>query len=250
MAAIFQTTFWNGFSWMKMFEYRLKFHWNLFLRVQLTIFQHWFRWWLGAVQATSHYLNQWWLVYRRIYASLGLNELIHVMEIKCHRTCYTYIYPLCSEICCGNIKCITFSLIFALLICHCTKTYIIWRQQPVVLHNTNHGCWWLCDASSPIINHHGVNSSLPGQNGPHFAGDIFKCIFLNENVWIPINISLKFVLKCQIDDIPTLVWIMALCWPGDKPLTEPMMISLLMHICVIHPHWFNSLRPSDAYMHR
>ena len=27
------------------------------------------------VQATSHYLNQWWLVYWRIYASLGLNEL-------------------------------------------------------------------------------------------------------------------------------------------------------------------------------
>ena len=60
---------------MKMFEYRLKFHWSLFLRVQLTIFQHWFRKWLGAVHATSHYLNQWWLVYWCIYASLGLNEL-------------------------------------------------------------------------------------------------------------------------------------------------------------------------------
>ena len=59
----------------EMFEFRLKFHWSLFLRVQLTIFQQWFRWWLGAVQATSHYLNQWWLVYRRIYVSLGLNEL-------------------------------------------------------------------------------------------------------------------------------------------------------------------------------
>ena len=75
MDAISQTTFSNAFSWMKMFEYRLKFHWNLFIRVQLTIFQHWFRQWLGTVQATSHYLNQWWLVYRRIYASLGLNEL-------------------------------------------------------------------------------------------------------------------------------------------------------------------------------
>ena len=63
---------------MKMFEFRLKFHWSLFLRVQLTIFQHWFRKWLGAVQATSHFLNQWWLDYRRIYASLGLNELIRM----------------------------------------------------------------------------------------------------------------------------------------------------------------------------
>ena len=76
MAAILQTTFSNAFSWMKMLEFRLIFHWSFFLRVQLTIFQHWFRYWLGAVQATSHYLNQCWLVYWRICASLGLNELI------------------------------------------------------------------------------------------------------------------------------------------------------------------------------
>ena len=62
-------------SSMKMFQFRLTFHWSLFLRVQLTIFQHWFRWWLGAGQATSHCLNQWCLVYWRIYASLGLDEL-------------------------------------------------------------------------------------------------------------------------------------------------------------------------------
>ena len=58
--AILQTTFSNAISWMKMFEFRLKFHWSLFLKVQLTIFQHWFRLWLDAEQATSHYLNQWW----------------------------------------------------------------------------------------------------------------------------------------------------------------------------------------------
>ena len=43
MAAIFQTIFSNAFSWMKMYEFRLKFHWSLFLRVQLTISQYWFR---------------------------------------------------------------------------------------------------------------------------------------------------------------------------------------------------------------
>ena len=42
MAAIFQTTFSTAFSWMKMLKSRLKFHWCLFLRVQSTIFQHWF----------------------------------------------------------------------------------------------------------------------------------------------------------------------------------------------------------------
>ena len=76
MDAISQTPFSSAFSWKKMFEFRLKFHLSLFLGAPLTIFQHWFRKWLGAVQATSHYQNQWWLVYRRIYASPGLNELI------------------------------------------------------------------------------------------------------------------------------------------------------------------------------
>ena len=70
---------------MKMYEFRLKFHWSLFLIVQLTISQHWLRWLLGADQATSHYLNQWWLVYWRIYASLGLNELMfNSKELETH----------------------------------------------------------------------------------------------------------------------------------------------------------------------
>ena len=60
MAAIFQTTFSNAFSWMKMYQFRSKFHWSLFRRVRLTICQHWFRKWLKADQATSHYLNQCW----------------------------------------------------------------------------------------------------------------------------------------------------------------------------------------------
>ena len=89
MADISQTTFWNAFSWMKICKFRLRFHWRLFLRVQLTIFQHWFRKWLGAYQATSHYLNQWWLVYRRIYASISLNELRYIKS-SCNCTSIMY----------------------------------------------------------------------------------------------------------------------------------------------------------------
>ena len=37
--------------------------------------------------------------------------------------------------------------------------------------------------------------------GRHFADDIFKCIFLNENVWIPIKISMKFVPGGRINNI-------------------------------------------------
>ena len=76
-------------------------------------------------------------------------------------------------------------------------------------------------------------------NGRHFADDIFKCIFLNENVWIPIKISLKFVPKVQINNIPALVQILAWRRTGDKPLSEPMMVSLLTHICVTLPQLVN-----------
>ena len=82
-----------------------------------------------------------------------------------------------------------------------------------------------------------LNPLRPRQNGRHFAGDIFKCIFLNENVWIPITISLKFVPKGPINNIPVLVQIMAWRRPGDKSLSEPMMVSLPTHICVIRPQW-------------
>ena len=75
-------------------------------------------------------------------------------------------------------------------------------------------------------------SLRPRQNGRHFTDDIFKCIFLNENVWISLKLSLKFVPKVRIDVIPALVQIMAGRRPGDKPLSGPMMVNLLTHICV------------------
>ena len=68
-----------------------------------------------------------------------------------------------------------------------------------------------------------VNSSPPGQNGRHFADNIFKGIFLNENVRISIQFSLKFVAKCTIDNKSTLVQVMAWLQTGDKPLPETML---------------------------
>ena len=77
------------------------------------------------------------------------------------------------------------------------------------------------------------------RNRRHFA-DIFKCIFLNENVLNSIKISLKFIPKGPINNIPALVQIMAWRRPGNKPLSEPMMVSLLTHICVTRPQWVNT----------
>ena len=99
----------------------------------------------------------------------------------------------------------------------------------------------LCNVNHRLTRHANVSKHLntlrPRQNGRHFADDIFKCIFLNENVWIPIKISLKFVLKGPINNIPSMVQIMAWRRPGEKPLSEPMMVSLPTHICVARPQW-------------
>ena len=89
----------------------------------------------------------------------------------------------------------------------------------------------------------GVNILRPGQNGRLFPDDIFKKIFLNENIWISINISLKFVPRGPINNIPTLVQVMAWHQPGDKPLSEPVMVRLPTHICVTRLQWVNSLWP-------
>ena len=79
-----------------------------------------------------------------------------------------------------------------------------------------------------------LNTLRPRQDDSHFADDTFKRIFLNENVRISIKISLKFVPKGSINNIPALVQIMAWRRPGDKPLSEPM-IRLPTHICVTRP---------------
>ena len=67
---------------------------------------------------------------------------------------------------------------------------------------------------------------------------ILKCIFLNENVWISITIWLKFVPRGA----------MACHQPGNKPLFEPMMVSLLMHKCVIWPQCIYQASTRNHYM--
>ena len=57
------------------------------------------------------------------------------------------------------------------------------------------------------------NTLRPRQNGRHFANAIFKCIFLNENAWIELKISLQFVPKVRINNIPALV--QSIIWTND-----------------------------------
>ena len=154
----FVSTFSNVFYRVKVLVLWFKFHWILFLRVQLTISRYWFWQWFGTKQVPNHYLNQ---------------------------------------------------------------------------------CWPCSMAPYGITQPQWVNSLRPRQNGRFFADDTFKRIFLNENIRISTKNSLKFVPKGFINNIPALVLIMAWRRPGDKPLSEPMLVRSLMRICITQPQWVN-----------
>ena len=78
-----------------------------------------------------------------------------------------------------------------------------------------------------------INTLRPRKNGRHFAG-IFKCAFLNENVWISIKIPQNFVPKGPVNN--------------TVPLSEPMMVSLLIHMCVTQLQWVNPYHKDTVSM--
>ena len=68
-----------------------------------------------------------------------------------------------------------------------------------------------------------LNPLGPSKNCRHFTNDIFQCIFLKENVWIPIIISRKFAPKGADNNIPTLFQIIAWHRIGHNLLSEPKL---------------------------
>ena len=101
-----------------------------------------------------------------------------------------------------------------------------------------------------------LNTLSPRWNGRFFVDNIFTCIFLNENVWISIEISLKFAPNGPINTIPSLVQIMVWRPSGTKPLSEPMMVYWCIYASLglnelNNTHWsmadeVKSLRPGDT----
>ena len=82
-----------------------------------------------------------------------------------------------------------------------------------------------------------VNTLRLRQNGHHFADDIFEMHILG---WKCMNFDYNYknyVPKGAINNIPVLVQIMTWHWPGNKPLSETMMVRLLTHICITRTQW-------------
>ena len=128
---------------------------------------------------------------------------------------------------------------------HCMFCFVLWMHDS--FWNKNSWLFWLMYSKNshwvvPIHEFvfqlwYDINTLRLRQNSRHFANDVFECIFVNENVWISLKISLKFVPKLPVNNIPALVQILAWHCSGDTPLSEPMMVTLLTHICVTWPQW-------------
>ena len=100
ICAISKTIFSNAFSLMKKFVFWFKLHWSLSLRVQLTISQHWFSWWLDTKQATSFYLG-WGLLnqfppFRYFPKFSSLSK--HTLTVKYR----VYIWQVSPQLSCGD----------------------------------------------------------------------------------------------------------------------------------------------------
>ena len=137
-----------------------------------------------------------------------------------------------------------------------TLSWSLWRQRNV------HSFWQFWARKYLLKLHYRVENTLMvhGENTfmvhgnrqqstlTHWGRDkvnaIWQTTFSSAFSWMNMfefwfKSSLKFVPKGPINNIPTLVQKMAWRRPGDKPLSEPMMASLLAHICVTRPQWVN-----------
>ena len=128
---------------------------------------------------------------------------------------------------------------------NCSASYGEKNHAANSINLSNPKCIYLCSKHThndrkrykqfpyiPIAICENVNILRPKQNDCHSTRNIFKHIFLNENVWLAIKISLKFVSGCLI---PALVQIMSWCRTGDKPSSESLMARLPTHISVQRP---------------
>ena len=132
-----------------------------------------------------------------------------------------------------------------LMVTVCIMDHVIFFCSPAPIGLPTSGFPWLWYIGTQLLDHieKGKGGRVSGyplfntvgseQYGCQCADDIFKCIFLTENVNIFLQISLKFVFRGSIDK-SALVQVMAWCPCGTKPLPEPMLIKF---ICFAKPQW-------------
>ena len=157
MADTFHMVFPNAFSCQKIYKFRLRFHRSLFSMVHLTISQHWSRQCLGIGQVTSLYLNQWWLMYWRMCASLGLNEL----NFSIYYTVGSVVLQCCAAWILRYIK------------THLSMTIHSWWRHQM---ETFSALLAICAGNSP------VTGEFPAQRPVTWSFDVFFDLRLNQRL--------------------------------------------------------------------
>ena len=249
MVGILQMTFSNAFTWQKIYVFWLKFCqcfpkgpvYNKSALVKVKVWQH-----ANAITWFNDHPVYW-----QIYALPGHKELKSsvgrcpdliawvssirkpsMLNNNKEKRNRSMIFPWCISVLWREMLFIFNSL---------WPGDAIWRQRscqdllwhPVISHYVNQ-CWLF--ASSVL------NTLRPRQNGRHFI-DIFKCIFLNENVWILIKISLKCIPNVRIINIQHLFrsWLGADQAPSHY-LNQWWLVRLPTHICVTRPQCVSKLQ--------
>ena len=87
------------------------------------------------------------------------------------------------------------------------------------------------------------NTLRPRQDGCHFQMTFSNAFPLMKMYEFQLKFHWILFPGVQLTIFQHLVQIMAWRRPGDKPLSEPMMVCLLTHICVTRPHWVNGTEP-------
>ena len=137
--------------------------------------------------------------------------MLHVLAIFSRMTQVSRAWDLCidSSICTGSIS---------------RQFVILMLARETSVRPSNKAAQLCC--CNPFLAGFSAESLFntwrPGQNNRHFADDILQCIFVNENLFTSNNISLKCVPYGVIDNMLSLVQMVASCRIGDKPLLEPM----------------------------
>ena len=208
----------------------------------------------GHCWAPNHYMNHWWpsslnhvcvirsqSVHEHMFQSIGKRHI-------CHNSLLTYGLSLVSI-----VLTLRWGLFFPTLTRMITITFGIQLTNRSSTHNPDlfriHSVTLLTPLSSGSkpqntgqpgyeFAHTIADDTLrPRQNGRHFAHDIFMFFFIEWKCLNSRKFSLNFVPKVPIINIKALVQIMAWRRPGDKPLSEAMIVSLLTHICVTRSQW-------------
>ena len=121
------------------------------------------------------------------------------------------------------------------------------------VHGQNYGFWCPGNARSQGISSHGIDILTVLTHWVRDEMDnISQTTFPNAFSWMNLfEFRLKFhwslYLGGSINNIPALVQIMAWHRPGNKPLSEPMIVILLMRICVTRPQWVNTRRVNTLW---